>query len=147
MEQPNYGFIRNAYNRKRDAGMLRLVIEFIFYLLSCLIAVCSFLCINYVFARKSFSNIISIIISYIIYFFMLLVLFFLPRIYISVISCFPSSAWACDDAGISLIFWVFYVLPCYVILNIALFIILIIKILGPKKELQTKSDSAGAPSE
>jgi hypothetical protein len=59
---------------------------------------------------------------------------FLPRIYIIIIARFPSSAWACDDAAISLIFWMFIVIPCYVILNISLFIILIIRILmGPKK--------------
>lgn len=126
---------------------LRFAIEFLFYLLACLIAVVSFVYINYVFARKSFNSIINILISYISYFFILLLLFFLPRIYISVIALFPSSAWACDDAAISLVFWVFLVLPCFVILNITLFIILIIKILGPKKELQTKSDSAEAPSE
>jgi hypothetical protein len=74
-------------------------------------------------------------------------MFFLPRIYISIIACFPSSAWACDDAAISLVFWVFLVLPCYVIYNITLFIILIIKILLPKKALHTKSGSAEAPSE
>jgi len=126
---------------------LRFVIEFLFYLLSCLIAVVSFVYINYVFVRKSFSNIIIILISYIFYFCILLLLFFLPRVYIDIIACFPSSAWACDDAAISLVFWVFLVLPCYVIFNITLFIILIIKILGPKKELQTKSDSADVPSE
>ena len=124
---------------------LRFAIEFLFYILSCLIAVVSFVYINYVFVRKSFNSIINILISYISYFFMLLLLFFLPRIYISIIARFPSSVWACDDAAISLVFWVFFVLPCFVILNITLFIILIIKILGPKKELQTKSDSADAP--
>lgn len=126
---------------------LRFAIEFLFYLLSCLIAVVSFVYINYVFVRKSFNSIINILISYISYFFMLLFMFFLPRIYISIIACFPSSAWACDDAAISLVFWIFGVLPNFVILNITLFIILIIKILGPKKALQTKSDSAEAPSE
>jgi hypothetical protein len=33
-----------------------------------------------------------------------------------------------------LVFWVFFVLPCFVISNVALFVILIIKILMPKKE-------------
>ena len=126
---------------------LRFAIEFLFYLQSCLIAVVSFIYINYVFARKSFNIIIIILIYYISYFFMLLLMFFLPRIYISIIACLPSSAWACDDAAITLVFWVFFVLPCFVILNITLFIILIIKILGPKKALQTKSASAEAPSE
>jgi len=125
---------------------LRFVIEFLFYLLSCLIAVVSFVYINYVFIRKSFNSIIRILISYILYFFMLLWFFLLPRMYIDIIACFPSSAWACDDAAISLIFWVFFVLPWFVILNITLFIILIIKILGPKKARQTKLDSADAPS-
>jgi hypothetical protein len=113
---------------------LRFAIEFLFYLLSCLIAVVSSAYINYVFVRKSFNSIINILTSYISYFFMLLFMFFLPRIYISIIACFPSSAWACDDAAISLVFWIFGVLPSFVISNIALFIILIIKILmGPKK--------------
>ena len=113
---------------------LRFAIEFLFYLLSCLIAVVSFVYINYVFVRKSFNSIIIILIYYIFYFIMLLWFFLLPRNYIDFIACFPSSAWACDDAAISLIFWVFLVLPCYVIFNITLFIILIIKILmGPKK--------------
>jgi len=120
---------------------LRFVIEFLFYLLSCLIAVVSFVYINYVFIRKSFNSIIRILISYILYFFMLLWFFLLPRMYIDIIACFPSSAWACDDAAISLIFWVFFVLPWFVILNITLFIILIIKILGPKKARQTKLDT------
>lgn len=119
---------------------LRFAIEFLFYVLSCLIAVVSFVYINYVFARKSFNRIINILISYISYFFMLLLLFFLPRIYISIIACFPSSAWACDDAAISLVFWVFLVLPCFIILNITLFIILIIKILGPKKDKKPKDE-------
>ena len=131
---------------------LRFIIEFVYYLMSCLIAIVSFVYINYVFVRKSFNKnrinrIIKILIWYIACFFMLLLMFFLPRFYICIIACFPSSAWACDDAAISLIFWVFLVLPCYVIFNITLFIILIIKILSPKKELQTKSDSAEAPSE
>ena len=108
--------------------------EFLFYVLSCLIAVVLFVYINYVFARKSFNSIINILISYILYFSNLLLLFFLPRIYISAIALFPSSAWACDDAAISLVFWVFLVLPCFVISNITLFIILIIKILGPKED-------------
>ena len=99
----------------------RFAIEFLFYLLSCLIAIISFVYINYVFARKSFSSIINVLISYIFYFIMLLWFFLLPRIYIDIIACFPSSAWACDDAAISLIFWVFLVFPCYVILNITLF--------------------------
>ena len=114
---------------------LRFLIEFLFYLQSCLIAVVSFVYINYVFVSKSFNSIINILISYLSYFFILLVMFFLPRIYIDIIACFPSSTWACDDAAISLVFWVFLVLPCYVIFNITLFIILIIKILGPKKAM------------
>jgi len=126
---------------------LRFAIEFLFYLLSCLVSIVSFVYINYVFVRKSFNSIIIILISYIFYFIILLWFFLLPREYIDIIACFPSSAWACDDAAISLIFWVFLVLPCYVILNITLFIILIIKILAPKKALQTKSDSAEPPSE
>ena len=71
---------------------------------------------------------------------MLLLMSFLPRIYISIIARFPSSAWACDDAAITLVFWVFFVLPCFVILNITLFIILIIKILGPKKDKKPKDE-------
>ena len=126
---------------------LRFAIEFLFYFLSCWFAVVSFVYINYAFIKKSFSNIISVLISYIFYFFMLLLSFLVPRVYISIIACFPSSAWACDDAGISLIFWVFFVLPCFVLSNVALFIILIIKILGPKKAPQTKPDSPDAPSE
>ena len=126
---------------------LRFAIEFLFYVLSCLIAVVLFVYINYVFARKSFNRIINILLSYISYFFLLLLMFFLPRFYISVIARFPSSVWASDDAAISLVFWVFIVLPCFVILNITLFIILIIKILGPKKDLQTKLDSTEATSE
>ena len=119
---------------------LRFAIEFLFYLLSCLIAVVSFIYINYVFVRKSFNSIINILISYISYFFILLLLFFLPRIYISIIARFPSSVWACDDAAISLVFWVFIVLPCFVIFNITLFIILIIKILGPKRYKKPKDE-------
>ena len=71
---------------------------------------------------------------------MLLLLFFLPRIYISAIALFPSSAWACDDAAISLVVWVFLVLPCFVIFNITLFIILIIKILAPPKKKDKKAE-------
>ncbi len=118
---------------------LRFIIEFVFYLMSCLIAIVSFVYINYVFVRKSFNRnrinrIIKILIWYIACFLLLLFILFLPHFYIGIIACFPSSAWACDDAAISLIFWVFLVLPCYVIFNITLFIILIIKILmGPKK--------------
>jgi hypothetical protein len=126
---------------------LRFVIEFLFYLLTCLIAVVSFVYINYVFARKSFYGIIQILMFYALYLLMLLLMFFLPRFYISVIACFPSSVWASDHAAISLVFWALLVLPCFVILNITLFIILIVKILGPKKELQPKSASADAPSE
>lgn len=78
---------------------------------------------------------------------MLFLLFFLPHMYIGIIACFPSSAWACDDAAISLVFWMCFVLPCFAISHVTLFIILIIKILSPKKELQTQSDSADASSE
>ncbi len=117
---------------------LRFAIEFLFYVLSCLIAVVSFVYINYVFARKSFDSIINILLSYISYFLILLLLFFLPRIYIGIIALFPSSAWACDDAAISSVFWVFLVLPCFVIFNITLFVILIVKILEPKKDKKPK---------
>ena len=92
---------------------LRFATEFLFYLLSCLIAVVSFIYINYVFVKKSFNSVINILTSYILYFFILLSLFFLPCIYISVIARFPSSVWASDDAAISLVFWVFLVLPCF----------------------------------
>lgn len=126
---------------------LRFAIEFSLYLLSCLIAIGSFIYINYSFARKSFHNIISVLKFYIFYFCMLFVVFFLPHIYIGIIACFPSSAWASNDAAISLVFWMCFVLPCFSISHVTLFIILIIKILSPKKELQTKSDSADASSE
>ena len=112
---------------------LRFIIEFIFYLLSCLIAVASFIYINYLFARKSFSNIINILKTYIFYFFILLLMLFLPIFYIRISACFPSSPFACDDAAISFVFWVFGVLPCYIIFNVTLFIILIMKILALEK--------------
>ncbi len=130
---------------------LRFAIEFLLYLATCLIAASSFMFINVVFALKSFNRnrikrIIMILIWYIACFLLHFLILFLPFFYIDIIRRFPSSAWACDDAAISMIFWMFFVLPCYVILNITLFIILIIKILtGPKKKLQTKSDSADAP--
>ena len=123
---------------------VRFALEFLFYLLSCLVAVVSFVYINYVFIRKSFDRIINILISYLFYFFMLLLMFFMPRFYIAIIACFPSSAWAYDDAAISLVFWMFFVLPYFVFFNITLFVVLIIKIIGPKKGLQTKSDSIEA---
>jgi hypothetical protein len=126
---------------------LRFAIEFSLYLLSCLIANVSFVYINYVFVRKSFNSIIIILIYYIFYFIILLCFFPLPLWYIFISACFPSSVFACNDAAISLIFWVFFVLPCYAFFNITLFIILIVKILGPKKALQTKPDSADVPSE
>jgi hypothetical protein len=126
---------------------LRLEIEFSLYLLSCLIAIVSFVYINYAFAKKPFNRIINILTSYIGYFFKLLLMFFLPWIYIVIIARFPSSAWACNDAAVSLMPWFFIVLPCFIIFNITLFIILIIKILWPKKERQPKLDSADAPSE
>ncbi len=67
-------------------------------------------------------------------FLLLLFMFLLPIFYINIARRFPSSIFACDDAAISLVFWVFIVLPCFVISNIALFIILLIKLLaGPKK--------------
>ena len=127
--------------------MLRSEIEFLSYLLSCLISVVSFVYINYVFARKSFSRITNIFIYYMSCSFMLLFMLFLPRFYILISARFPSSIFACDDAAISLVFWMFGVLPCFLILNITLFIILIIKILGPKKELKNKSNFADASSE
>ena len=119
---------------------LRFAIEFLFYLLACLIAVVSFVYINYVFVRKSFNSVINILISYISYFFILLLMLFIPYFYIHISSRFPSSIFSSDDAAISLVFWVFLVLPCFVILNITLFIILIIKILAPKKDKKAKAE-------
>ena len=119
---------------------LRFAIEFLFYLLACLIAVVSFVYINYVFARKSFNSIINILISYISYFFILLLMLFLPYFYLGISSFFPSSIFSSDDAAISLVFWMFFVLPSFVILNITLFIILIIKILALKKDKKPKAE-------
>jgi len=74
------------------------------------------------------------LIWYIACFLLLLFMLFLPILYINIVRCFPSSIFAPDDAAISLVLWVFYVLPSFVISNIALFIILIVKILrGPQK--------------
>jgi exodeoxyribonuclease VII large subunit len=173
---------------------LRFAIEFSLYLVTCLIATGSFICINVAFAWKSFNRItqtdrflgkklhnynlynklqqikncssfmrqpprnpifrylrallgtesvslrfyriIKILIWYTACFLLLLFMFYLPILYIDIVRRFPSSIFACDDAAISLVFWVFFVLPSFVISNIALFFILIIKILaGPKKEV------------
>ncbi len=119
---------------------LRFAIEFSIYVLACLIAVVSFVYINYVFIRKSFYSIINILISYIFYFFMLPLVLFLPIFYIRISRCFPSSIFSCDDFGIILVFWYFIVLPLFVASNISLFIILIIKILAPKKDKKPKND-------
>ena len=113
---------------------LQFAIEFSLYLLSCLFAIGLFGYINFVFARKSLKRRFNIFVSYICYSLGLLLIVFIPYCYLGISVRFPSSVFACDDAAISLIFWVFLVLPCYVIFNITLFIILIIKILmGPKK--------------
>ncbi len=122
---------------------LRFANEFSSYLLICLIATVSFICINVAFAWKSFDRIIKILTWYIYSFFLLLFTLFLPILYIDIVRRFPSSIFACDDAAISLVFWVFFVLPSFVISNIGLFIILIIRILGPKKitsQQTTKND-------
>jgi len=71
---------------------------------------------------------------------MLLCFFELPRCYIAISACFPSSIWADENAAISLVFWFFLVQPCYAIFNITLFIILIVKILGPKKDKKPKDE-------
>lgn len=79
-------------------------------------------------------RIVKILIWYIACFLLLLFMFFLPILYIDIARRFPSSIFACDDAAISGVFWVFFVLPSFVISDIVLFIILIIKILaGPKR--------------
>jgi hypothetical protein len=119
---------------------LRFAIEFSGYLGTCGIATGSFICINVAFAWKSFNRIIKILIWYIFSFFLLLFTLFLPILYIHIAGRFPSSIFACNDAAISLVFWVFFVLPSFVISNIGLFIILIIKILRPKKDNKPKDE-------
>lgn len=119
-------------------------IEFVFYLLSCLVAVVSFVYINYIFIRKSFSRISNLLISYLFYLFLLLLMFLMPRFYIVVVAYFTPSTWAYNNASISMVFWMFFVLPYFVFFNITLFIVLIIKIFRHKKPPQTESDSIEA---
>jgi hypothetical protein len=128
---------------------LQFAIELSIYFLTFLVAIVFFVFINFIFARTSVKDRFNILGKYIGCFFLLLFTLFLPFIYVGVSSQFPFSIWSDDDAAICGLFWVLIMIPVFLIFNIILFVIFIIKILkGPKeRELQTNSDFAGASSE
>ncbi len=109
--------------------MIWFEIEFGFFLLLCLLAEVLFVHINYRFIRKKFGRRKDILISGIGYFFKMLGAAFMPVLDILISSSIPFSNWACNDAAIGGFVGIILVAPGFVLFNITLFIILIIRLL------------------